>query len=456
MPTGIDKNLPPHNSEAEQSVIGSILLDKEAMLKVADILVADDFYEEQHRAIFQTILDLFKDHKTIDILTLTNALEEKKKLEDVGGSAYLSELVNAVPTATHVEQYAAIVKQKATLRRLINAAQQITALGFDENDPTDEVLEKAERVLFNVSQNFMRNKFTHIKNILDESYERIAELQSSDDDEAYRGVPTGYYDLDSKLSGLQRSDLIVLAARPSMGKTALALNIAQNIAKDKDKTVGIFSFEMSKEQLVERMFCSLLGVDSWKLRTGRLENKDLANIGNVMDDLSKTNMYIDDSASCNIVELRTKARRLQAEQGLDLLVVDYLQLMTGNNPNNRVSEISEISRSLKILARELKIPLLAISQLSRAVESRTEKIPQLSDLRESGSIEQDADVVLFLYRDDYYNPDTTDKPGITDVFISKHRTGPTGRVQLGFKKEQIKFINIEKHRKGDEYGETSV
>lgn len=443
----------PQNVEAERSILGSILLDKNALIRIGDIITKDDFYQEKHKVIFEAIITLFQRHQEIDTLTLSNYLEEKKLLSDIGGASYLSELIESVPTATHAEEYAKIIKDKATLRNLILAGHAISALGMKEEENIAEVLEKAEKEVFSVSQTFLKEKFIHIKDVLDTSYERIAELYEKEDDEALRGVPTNFYDLDKKLSGLQPSDLIILAARPSMGKTALALNIAQNVA-EKGYTVGIFSLEMSKDQLVERLFCSMLEVNSWHLRTGRLEAKDFGKLGKVMDQLANMKLFIDDSAGCNIIELRAKARRLQAEHGMDLLIVDYLQLMSsstgGGNFGNRVQEISEISRSLKILARELNVPIIALSQLSRAVEMRTDKIPQLSDLRESGSIEQDADVVLFLYREDYYSGDSG-KEGLTDLIIAKHRTGPTGRIQLGFKKEQIRFVNLEKHRTAEEY-----
>ncbi len=441
--------LPPQNHEAEQSVLGSILIDKDAFIRISDFLLVDDFYEEKHRYIYGAILELFHRYQPIDVLTAANILEEKEKLEDIGGSDYLIELTQTVPTSSHVYNYAQIVKQKSTLRKLIIAGQKISALGHDEKTETKEVLEQAEKALFSVSQNFIKTKFVHIKEILDQSYDRIAELHATmeRDGEAFRGIVTGFADLDKMLSGLQPADLIILASRPSMGKTALALNIAQNIARHGKKTVGIFSLEMSKDQLVERMFCSIMGLDSWKLRSGKLSDQDLRNIGIVMQDLNNINIFIDDAPDCSIIDLRTKARRLQQEHGLDLLVVDYLQLMNSAHPNfgnNRVQEISEISRALKLLARELQVPIVALSQLSRSVEARQEKIPQLSDLRDSGSIEQDADVVLFIYRDEYYNPDTTNRPGKADIIIAKHRSGPTGKIELGFKKEQVLFVSLDR------------
>lgn len=439
--------VPPHSLDAEKSTLGAILIDKDALLKVADFLGVNDFYSDQNAIIYATILDLFQKHTPVDLLTMANALKDNKKLKEVGGEAYLAELTDAVPTATHIFQYASIVKHKATLRKLLKAGDEILGLGYDEVSDMDELLEEAEKCIFSVSQNFVRNKFIHIKDILAQTYEKIADLHDPEGKEKYRGTPTGFKSLDNLLSGLQPSDLVILAARPSMGKTSFALNIAQNIAKF-GKSVGVMSLEMSKEQLVERMFCSLLGVDSWKLRTGKLSDEDFARIGPIMDELNSAKIFIDDSVGNSITELRAKARRLQMEHGLDVLIIDYLQLMSLGKPMNqvnRVQEISEISRSFKALARELCIPILALSQLSRAVEMRPSKIPQLSDLRESGAIEQDADVVMMMYREDYYEEDT-DRVGITDIFIRKHRNGPTGRIELMFRKEQMRFYDIEKKR----------
>lgn len=435
--------IPPHSEEAEQSVIGSILLDKDAIIKVSDVLKPDDFYFQKHGDIFQAMLDLSQKRQPIDLITLSNLLEDQGVLEDVGGGPYLAEMTNIVPTSSHIIEYAFIVKNKSTLRKLLRCGQEVTALGYEENSAIDELLEKAEKSLFTVTQTFIKNKFVHIKEILNKRFDVFADLHMSEDKEAIRGVPTGLTNLDNKLSGLQPADLIILAARPSMGKTALALTLAQNASFKHKKSVGIFSLEMSKEQLVDRMFCSILGVDSWKLQKGKLDDEDFSRMGTVMDELSRASIFIDDSAGANIVELRAKARRLQMEHGLDLIVIDYLQLMQGNNPMNRVQEISEISRSLKGLARELSVPILALSQLSRAVESRPGNCPQLSDLRESGSIEQDADVVMMMYREDYYD-ENSDRPGVTDLFIRKHRNGPIGRVELMFQKEKMRFMDLDK------------
>jgi replicative DNA helicase len=445
--------VPPHSLDAEKSTLGSLLVDKEAVIKVSDFLGADDFYHDAHKSIYESILELYDKRSPIDLVTLTNSLEKKKELKMIGGASYLALLANEVPTATHVFQYATIVKEKAILRRLILAGDSIKGLGYQENEEIEVLIDQAEKNLFSVSQTFMTDRFVHIRDVLNKTYEKISDLHDPEAKEKYRGLPTGFKGLDNLLSGLQPSDLLVLAARPSMGKTALALNIAQNVAK-KGNAVGIISLEMSKEQLVERMFCSLLSVDSWKMRTGRMTDDDFGKIGSVMDELNSMKIYIDDSIGNSIAELKAKARRLKMESGLDFLVIDYLQLMSSGTSSsyhgNRVQEISEISRSLKALSRDLSIPILALSQLSRAVEMRPSKIPQLSDLRESGAIEQDADVVLMMYREDYYEEDC-DKPGITDIYIRKHRNGPIGHVELAFKKEQLKFLDIETQRNSPGY-----
>jgi replicative DNA helicase len=445
--------VPPHSLEAERSTLGSLLIDKDAIIKIADILAPEDFYHEKNEMIYRAIMEVFEKRNPIDVLTITSHLEDKKELEQVGGASYIAELTTEVPTASHIFQYATIVKQKSILRKLLKAGDTIKGLGFNETEEIENLLEEAEKSLFNVSQTFIKDRFVHVKEILSQTYEKLADLHDPESKDKYRGIPTGYRDLDNLLSGLQPADLVIIAARPSMGKTAFALNIAENIAKNQ-KSVGIISLEMSKEQLVERMFCSLLGVDSWKMRTGKLTDEDFARIGGIMDELNSMKLFIDDSVGGSIAELRAKARRLQMEHGLDLLIVDYLQLMSAGKANfgqtNRVQEISEISRALKSLARELHLPVIALSQLSRAVELRPSKVPQLSDLRESGAIEQDADVVMMLYREDYYEEDS-DRAGITDIYIRKHRNGPTGHIELGFRKEQMKFISIDKQRKAEDY-----
>ncbi|MDH5596538.1 MAG: replicative DNA helicase [Candidatus Peregrinibacteria bacterium] len=444
------QNIPPHNKEAEQSVLGSILIDKDAIIKIVDLLEPGDFYYDSHKLTYEAMLDLYSRHDPIDLLTLANIMEEKKILESIGGPAYLAELTSSVPTATHVFKYAQIVKNKATLRKMIRVGNVISGCGYNEDEKIENLLETAEKEVFGITQTFLKDKFVHIREILNKRFEEFSALHIADDKDKVRGISTGYNSLDNILSGLQPSDLIILAARPSMGKTALSLSLVQKIAMEASKkhTVGIFSLEMSKEQLVDRMFCSILGVDSWKLQHGKLDDKDFANMGSAMDILNKAPIFIDDSVGMSIAELKAKARRLQMEHGLDLIIVDYLQLMsTGNHAysGNRVQEISEISRSLKALGRELHIPIIALSQLSRAVEMRSPKIPQLSDLRESGSIEQDADIVLMLYRKDYYEENLTEEEvGVTDVYIRKHRNGPVGKIALRFDKARMKFYDIDK------------
>ncbi len=436
--------VPPQNIEAEQSVLGAILMDKDAVIKVADILKPEDFYREDHAKIYSSILKLFEKRKPIDLVTLTNELENEKQLKEVGGASYITTLVNSVPTAAHIVTYANMVHQKATLRRLISAASNIAELGFNEQTDLDTILDKAESTLFNVSQNYVKSYFTPIRDILEASFDRIDKLHKEKG--TIRGVPTGFRDLDNLLAGLQPSDLIVLAARPSIGKSSLALNIADHVACSEKLPVAIFSLEMSKEQIIDRFLCLRGAVDSWKLRTGNLEDEDFGKLNYAMGMLSEAPIFIDDAPFLNVMEIRTKARRLQMEHNLSLIVVDYLQLMTGVNskgPDNRVQEVSEISRSLKALARELKVPVLALSQLSRAVEHRPDKRPLLADLRESGSIEQDADVVMFIYREDYYDKETEQK-NVAEILVRKHRNGPTGDVQLFFKQEYMKFGTIEK------------
>ena len=436
----------PHSLEAEQTVLGALLMDPEAVVKVSDLLSPEDFYEPTYRLIYEAIHSLYQSHQPVDIVTVTTKLSDDTKIQAVGGSAFLADLAMKVPTSAHIYKYAQIVKTKAVHRRIIRAGDEIKALGFEVDKDVPALLEQVEKTVFGISTTFLKEKFVHIREILSARYEKFAEMHETKDSNSIKGVPTGFQALDFKLSGFQPSDLIILAARPSMGKTSLALNVAQNAAIKHGKSIAIFSLEMSKEQLVDRLFASMLGVDSWKLQKGKLEDRDFQNMGPIMDDLAKANIFIDDSMGSSIPELRAKARRLQMEHGLDLIIIDFLQLMSTGNAGytgNRVQEISEISRSLKMLGRELKVPIVALSQLSRAVESRPGNIPQLSDLRESGSIEQDADVVLMMYREDYYEEDS-DRPGITDIYVRKHRNGPTGRVELMFKREQMRFYDIDK------------
>jgi len=439
------ENLPPQNIEAEQSILGSILIDKDAIVRISDIIKPDDFYKETHAIIFDAMQELYEKREPLDVLSLSNRLEEKGQLEQIGGRGYLVSLANTVPSAAHVENYAQIVQKKATLRRLLEASHEINNLASQMSEDTEALLDKAEQKIFAISQKYLKKKFLPIKSILTEAFDRIDDLHKESG--KLRGIPTGYAELDNKLAGLQKSDLIVLASRPSMGKTSLALDIARQIATRAKVPVGIFSLEMSKEQLVDRMLCAEANVDLWKMRTGRLsEDEDFTNIGHAMGTLSEAPIFIDDSATANIMEIRTKARRLQSEKNLGLLIVDYLQLMEGRSgTENRVQEVSEITRSLKAVARELNIPVIAISQLSRAVEARPSNVPKLADLRESGSIEQDADVVIFIYREAMYKKDLPpERKNLAEVYIAKHRNGPTGMIELFFDENKVSFKNLER------------
>jgi len=436
--------IPPHNEEAEQAVLGGILIDKDAILKVANILQPEDFYNDRHKMIYDAAVHLFERREPIDIVHLSSRLKDKKELPVIGGRAYLAELSNVVSTAGNIFNYAQIVKYKSTLRKLIKAGQDILNLGFEESEDIEDTLDKAEQKLFSVSQQYLRKNFIPISNILQEAFDRIDELHGTD--HKLRGLSTGFIDLDNLLAGLQKSNLIILAARPSLGKTTLALDIARHAALHNKSKVGIFSLEMSKEELTDRFLCSQAGVGLWKMRTGKLAKEDFPAIGNAMGQLSEADIFIDDSASANIMEIRTKARRLALEKGLDLMIVDYLQLMEGRNQENRVQEVAEITRALKSIARELSIPVLALSQLSRAVESRSPAIPKLADLRESGTIEQDADVVMFIYRKimDKSHDCPPEERHIAEVHISKHRNGPTGLIKLFFDEDRVTFRNLDK------------
>ncbi|MBC7546511.1 replicative DNA helicase [Candidatus Saccharibacteria bacterium] len=440
---------PPQNTEAEASLLGAILIDTDAIVKIADSIQPSDFYDAKHAKIYEAISALYERRDAIDVLTLSDRLKNDGYLDMIGGPAYLTELTNFVPTASHVEQYAEIVAEKALRRRMITASQEIVSLGYDESKQLKELIEEAETTLFQVSQQHVKQSVVSLETILTESFERLDDLHK--DKKQTRGIPTGYKDLDNMLAGFQRSDLIILAARPSMGKTALALNFAHNVAVSAKEPVLMFSLEMSKEQLVDRLLSMESGVDAWALRTGNLTDSDFEKIGHAMGTLSEAKMYIDDTPGITVSDMRTKARREAHNQPLGLIVVDYLQLMSGGgkfaNEGNRVQEISEISRGLKGIARELNVPVLALSQLSRSVENRTPQIPQLADLRESGSIEQDADVVAFIYREEYYNPET-DRKKITDILIKKHRNGPTGGVELYFDNEKQRFRSLDTHRGG--------
>jgi replicative DNA helicase len=439
-----NKTIPPQSTDAEASLLGAILIDSDAIVKVADIVTFEDFYDEKHRRIFEAIVTLYEQHSPIDVLTLSNKLDEMGFIEYIGGASYLTELTNYVPTASHVNQYADIVAQKALRRRLIKASQDIVGLGFDETIGLQGLIENAEIKIFEVSQKHVKQDVTSLENILTESFDRLDELHK--DKGKLRGIPTGYKDLDNILAGLQNSDLMVLAARPSMGKTALALNIAHNVALEAKVPVLIFSLEMSKEQLVDRMLAMSSGVDAWALRTGNLTDRDFEKISHAMGTLSEAEIFIDDTPSITVSELRTKARRQSHIKKTGLIIVDYLQLMSGTSrmggDGNRVQEISEISRGLKGVARELNVPVLALSQLSRSVESRSPQIPQLADLRDSGSIEQDSDVVAFIYREDYYSSDT-ERKNIADILIKKHRNGPVGNIELYFDRDKQRFRSVD-------------
>jgi len=446
MANELPEKLPPQSIEAEQSLLGSLMLDRNAITKVADFLQPKDFYRATHQEIYQACQDLFEKGEPIDILSVSNRLREKNLLDEIGGHSYLTELINSVPTASHVLNYAKIVQRKRILRDLIDASHEIGILGYNETEDTDLLLDQAEKRIFSIAQKSLSQNFIPVKATLEEAFERIDRL--SKHQEGLRGVPTGFTDLDNILAGLQKSDLIILASRPGLGKSALATNIAANIAISQKVPVGIFSLEMSKDQVVDRLISSLSGVDLWRLRTGRLsgegDENDFSRIQDALGILSEAPIYIDDAASSNILQMRAMARRLQADKGLGLIIVDYLQLMEPRNPSDQiVKQVTEISRSLKGLARELNIPVLALSQLSRAVEQRSPQRPRLADLRESGSLEQDSDVVLFIYREDRYRSETPRK-NIADIIIAKHRNGPVGSIELYFDERIVSFRNLEK------------
>ncbi len=440
--------IPPHSIEAEQGVLGSILLDKDAIIQITSLILPEDFYDTKHAVIYEAMIDLFSRNRPIDLLTIRELLDDRKKIEEIGGNAYLITLTNSIFTSSNVYQYAQIVKHKAVLRKLIKAGNDILLLGYDEESEVNKLLELSEQALFRVTQTFIQNKLVHIKDIINLRYEEFAEIHANPAHAMIGVVPCGFTGLDNKIGGFKRGDMVIVAARPSMGKTAITLNMAQNIAET-GKNVAIFSLEMSKEQLTDRLICATMGIDSWKLQKGLLEDEEFSRMGDALERLSRANIYIDDSPMGNLLEIKSKARRLKMESGVDLIVIDYLQLMSAGNPMNRVQEISDISRGIKGLARELQVPIIALSQLSRAVESRTTKEPILSDLRESGSIEQDADVVMMLYREDYYDEFTENK-GITNIFIRKNRNGPVGQVDLKFEKKFQKFYDVDTQRAYDE------
>ncbi|MCA9331935.1 replicative DNA helicase [Candidatus Saccharibacteria bacterium] len=435
----------PYDIDTEASVLGAVLIDNDSLIKIADSLDAEDFYDQRHRNIYQSIMELYEANKPIDVLTLSDRLKANGVLADIGGAAYLTELTNFVPTAAHIETYANIVSEKALRRRLLEVNKDLASLTLDETKSLSELIEQSESQIFRLSQRHIKENIVSIEDVLSASFERLDELHK--DSGKLRGITTGFKSLDNILAGLQRSDLFILAARPAMGKTAMVLNLAHNVATKAEEPVLIFSLEMSKEQLVDRMLSRESGVNAWALRTGNLTDDDFEKIGLAMGTLSEAQIYIDDTPGLTISELRTKAKREAHRHPLGLIIVDYLQLMSGGSrfsgQANRVQEISEISRGLKGVARELNVPLIALSQLSRSVESRSPQIPQLSDLRESGSIEQDADVVSFLYREDYYNPET-DKQNILEVHIRKHRHGEVGNIELYFDREKQRITDVDR------------
>lgn len=441
----------PQNIEAEQAVLGAMLMDSDAIIKASEILIADDFYREAHKIIFNAILEIFNNNKAADLVTVTDALKRMNKLEDVGGIAYLSSLLGSVVTAANVTFHAEIVSEKSTLRRIIRVGTEMVSMGYEANDETGVLLDTAESRVLEIANRKKKSDYKLIGGILMKTLSDIEKLVQNKG--SITGIPTGFNDLDKLTGGLHPSDFIILAARPSMGKTALALNIVQNVAfraheriGGEPRTVAFFSLEMSEEQLVNRMLCAEANIDSQRMRIGLMSDRDWENLWAACDIMSNAKVIIDDTPGITVMDMRSRARRMKAEHGLDLIVVDYLQLMQGSGKKNtsgdRQQEVSEISRSLKALARELDVPVLALSQLSRGVESRSIKRPMLSDLRESGSLEQDADIVAFLYREDYYNPETENKH--TELIIAKHRNGPVDTVNLFFQKQFTKFVGFTK------------
>ncbi|MCL5006903.1 MAG: replicative DNA helicase [Patescibacteria group bacterium] len=446
MPKASELKIPPQDLEAEQSVLGALMIDKDAIFSVADTLNPDDFYKKAHAEIYEAVLRLWERHEPIDILSVTAELKRADRLKEAGGSTYLTELINSVPTSSHVVHYAKIVREKKILRDLINVSAKIAESAFSPDDDLDVMLDGIEQKIFSISEKSLARNFVSIKEDLKSAYERIEKLHQGDADRL-RGVPTGFTGLDAILSGLQRSDLVIIGARPSQGKTAFTLDVARNAALKFGHTVGYFSLEMSREQVIDRLIASEAAVDLWKLRTGRLrDDEEFQMIQAALDKLSRAPLFIDDTPSPTVLEMRAMARRLQAEQKhLDLLVVDYLQLVESRTKHDSVvQQVTEVSRGLKGLARELNVPVVAVSQLSREVDKRDVKIPKLSDLRESGSIEQDADVVLFLY---HKNKDRMDLPedeqNIVEIIVSKHRNGPLGSVPLYFDKQRVSFQNLD-------------
>ena len=435
--------VPPNDIEAEQAIIGSMLTDRDAVISAIEVLKPEDFYREDNKTIYEAILNLYTRSEPIDVITVRAELESMGKLDNVGGLEYLAELPEKVPTTANASKYIKIVEEKATLRSLIKTANEIIELGYNPTEDVDDIMEGAEKKIFNIMQDKDQKGYSPLKNVLVESFTKLEELYNRK--QHITGVPSGFIDLDYRTAGFHGSELILIAARPAMGKTAFALNIATNAVLRANVPTAVFSLEMSKEQLVNRILSSESMVDSNKIRTGKLEEDDWTKLAEAIGPLSEGEMYIDDTPGINIMEIRAKCRKLKIEKNIGLVVIDYLQLIQGSGKRNgsREQEISEISRSLKILAKELNVPVIALSQLSRAAEQRPDHRPMLSDLRESGAIEQDADIVMFLYRDDYYNPDT-DKKGIAEVIIAKHRGGSTGTVDLRWLGNYTKFVNLAK------------
>lgn len=442
------EKIPPHNIEAEQAVLGAMMMDRDAVYTAMEKLVAEDFYKEAHRIVFGVILDLEKKGEPVDMIVLTEELRRQNVLERIGGIGYVAALGNFVPTAANVAHYANIVEEKSILRRLIRVSTQIASRCYEDQEETMLLLDSAEKLIMEIAMDKNSEGLVPIRKVLGDTLERLEFLSANKGQ--VTGVPSFFPDLDRMTSGWQNSDLIILAARPAMGKTTFGLNIAYNAAAKANLPVAIFSLEMSREQLVQRLISSEGMIDQHKLRTGRLQDEEWLRLTKAAQPLSNAQIYIDDTPSISVLELRTKARRLKAEKGLALIIIDYLQLMQVNNRKNenRQQEISEISRSLKALARELDVPVLALSQLSRAVEQTHEKRPSLSHLRESGALEQDSDLVMFIYREEYYNPET-ERPGIAEIILAKHRNGPTGSIELGFIKEYTKFVTLDRFRTAD-------
>jgi replicative DNA helicase len=434
------EKVPPQNIEVEQSLLGCMLLDKDAIIAVSGWLAPEHFYDDRHVQIYSNMLDLFNEGLPVDLITLTDRLKKQKKLSKVGGRTYIADLATMVATSANAEEYGQIIKESATRRGLISAARIITEMAYKETIGIDEVIDKSERQVFDVAQKGTRTNFVHIKDLLKDAYERA---ERADKDESYLGISTGFKDLDDLLGGFQKSDLVILAARPSVGKTALALDMMRHAALVEKKTVAFFSLEMSKTQIMDRLLGMQSGIPFWEIRTGRLSDKKFVKLADTMGELADGNIFIDDQAGQHINALRTKARRLALERGLDIIFVDYLQLMHGNSKESRNLEVGEISQGLKNIAKELEIPVVGLSQLSRAIEKRQSRRPQLSDLRESGSIEQDADVVMFIDREEIWDPETEDK-GTGELIVAKHRNGPTGLVKLAFVNEIASFRNLYK------------